>query len=223
MPELEFTENSRQMLVFIHLSNLSVLEEAIPNSFPQNFQHPKSSAGPKSPPCPSALSTGHTAFLFFHPGNCRTSPQLPEHHQSSPCIPALPRPQTTSRPVESLLAAVGKREKKAQPNHQLATIPTRTPVAKTPQLTPPQVSSPFPTRFMTASPSPNYPRTLKLTPIPLAPQTTYTRHIHTHTHTPHTFAMPDSSTQTAPPPAPSRAIARPVSEALLNEKVSLAP
>lgn len=36
--------------------------------------------------------------------------------------------------------------------------------------------------------------------------------------------MPDSTTQTLPPPAaPSRALARPVSEALLNEKVSLAP
>ncbi|KAK1828411.1 MICOS complex subunit mic10 [Podospora conica] len=30
--------------------------------------------------------------------------------------------------------------------------------------------------------------------------------------------MADSSTQTPPPPAPTRALARPVSEALLNEK-----
>lgn len=64
MPELE---KSRQMLPFIHLSNLSVAEEAISNSFPQNFQHPKSSAGPKSPTPVLHPIKNPTAFLFLPP------------------------------------------------------------------------------------------------------------------------------------------------------------
>lgn len=110
MPELE---KSRQMLPFIHLSNLSVAEEAISNSFPQNFQHPKSSAGPKSPTPVLHPIKNPTAFLFLPPRELPTlTAAAARPSELPPCIPALPRPLTTSRPVESLLAAVRKREKK---------------------------------------------------------------------------------------------------------------
>lgn len=124
---------------------------------PQNFQHPKDSAGPKSPTPVFLPIKSHTAFLFLPPRELPTltaaAARAEQHQSPPPCIPALPRPLTTSRPLESLLAAVRKREKKAQPNHQLATIPTRTPVAKTPQLTRPQVSPPSRTCPIAASPS----------------------------------------------------------------------
>lgn len=175
MEEVDTTEDSRQMLVFTHSLNLSVAEEAISNSFPKISSTPKILPAQNPPPLSFFQSKVSPPSYSSHPGNCRPSPQLlPEQSsiRAPPCIPALPRPLTTSRPVESLLAAVRKREKKAQPNHQLATIPTRTPVAKTPQLTRPQVSSPSRTCPIAASPSKTRPRAPKLIPIPIAPQTT---------------------------------------------------
>lgn len=175
MEEVDTTEDSRQMLVFTHSLNLSVAEEAISNSFPKISSTPKF-CRPKIPhPCLSSNQKSHRLPIPPTPGTAdphrsccpsRAASELP------PCIPALPRPLTTSRPVESLLAAVRKREKKAQPDHQLATIPTRTPVAKTPQLTRPQVSSPSRTCPIAASLSKTRPHAPKLIPIPIAPQTT---------------------------------------------------
>lgn len=147
---------------------------------PPKFPAPQKFCRPKIPhPCPSSNQKSHRLPLPPTPGTADPHRSCCPSIRAPPLHPALPRPLTTSRPVESLLAAVRKREKKAQPNHQLATIPTRTPVAKTPQLTRPQVSSPSRTCPTTTSPCKNNPRAPKLTPIPVAPQTT--RHTHTHT------------------------------------------
>lgn len=86
MPELEITEKSRQMLVFTHSSTLrrgrSNLEQ-----LPQNFQHPKDSAGPKSPTPVFLPIKSPTAFLFLPPRelpNLTAAAARAEQHQSSP-------------------------------------------------------------------------------------------------------------------------------------------
>lgn len=175
MEEVDTTEDSRQMLVFTHSLNLSVAEEAISNSFPKISSTPKVLPAQNPPPLSFFQSKVTPPSYSSHPGNCRPSPQLlPE--QSSIRAPPLhssaakaPDDVPSGRKLARSSSEAGK---KAQPNHQLGTIPTRTPVAKTPQLTRPQVSSPSRTCPIAASPSKTRPRAPKLIPIPIAPQTT---------------------------------------------------
>lgn len=87
MEEVDTTEDSRQMLVFTHLLNLSVAEEAISNSFPKISSTPKILPAQNPPPLSFFPIKSHTAFLFLPPRELPTltaAAARAEQHQSSP-------------------------------------------------------------------------------------------------------------------------------------------
>lgn len=222
MEEVDTTEDSRQMLVFTHSLNLSVAEEAISNSFPKISSTPKILPAQNPPPLSFFQSKVTPPSYSSHPGNCRPSPQLlPE--QSSIRAPPLhssaakaPDDVPSGRKLARSSSEAGKKGPAEPPTCNYSHPHPRRQNTSI-DSAPGELSlQDLPHRCV---PLQNPPARTKADPNPHCAADHATRDRHT---TP--FTMPDSSTQTLPPPAaPSRALARPVSEALLNEKVSLAP